>query len=85
MIKSCISSERIVVSSFDNGYGIPVLFGAAYFKELEALHMDVGAKSIVNKHLDRVIKLDAPEAAIDLDTEQSYTYYYHTFGIESLK
>lgn len=83
LIKSCISTDRIVVSSFNNGYGIPVVFGTVYFKELEALQMDVGAKSIVNKHLDRIIQLDAPEAAIDLDTEQRYKHYYHTFGIES--
>ncbi len=82
LIYSCINNERIVVSSFGTGRGIPVVFGKIYFNELSTLTEDVGAKSIVNKHLNRLIQIDAPEAAIDLDTEERYAQYYHTHGIE---
>lgn len=82
LIYSCINNERIVVSSFGAGRGIPVVFGKIYFNELSTLTEDVGAKSIVNKHLNRLIQIDAPEAAIDLDTEERYAQYYHTHGIE---
>jgi molybdenum cofactor cytidylyltransferase len=82
LIYSCINNERIVVSSFGTGRGIPVVFGKIYFNELSTLTEDVGAKSIVNKHLNRLIQIDAPEAAIDLDTEERYAQYYHIHGIE---
>ena len=82
LINSCINRERIVVSSFKNGRGIPVVFDKTYFDELSSLTEDVGAKSVVKNHLDRLIQIDAPEAAIDLDTKERYELYYHTHGIE---
>ena len=85
LIYSCINENRIVVSSFDNGRGIPVVFDKIYFDELSTLTKDVGAKSIVKKHLDRLIQIDAPEAAIDLDTKERYDLYYNTHGIDRNK
>ena len=81
LINSCINSGRIITSSYSGGSGIPVVFDKIYFSELSTLSEDVGAKSIVKKHLDRLIQIDAPEAAIDLDTEERYEQYYHTHGI----
>ena len=85
LIYSCINRNRIVVSSFDNGRGIPVVFDKIYFDELSTLTKDIGAKSIVKKHLDRLVQIDAPEAAIDLDTKERYDLYYHTHGIDRNK
>jgi len=82
LINSCINSGRIISSSYKGGSGIPVVFDKIYFSELSTLAEDVGAKSIVKKHLDRLIQIDAPEAAFDLDTEGKYEQYYHTHGIE---
>jgi molybdenum cofactor cytidylyltransferase len=81
LINSCINDGRIIVSSYNEGQGIPVVFDKIYFNELSTLKNDVGAKSIVKNHLDRLIQIDAPEAAIDLDTKESYELYYHTNGI----
>lgn len=81
LINSCINSGRIITSSYSGGSGIPVVFDKIYFSELSTLAEDVGAKSVVKKHLDRLIQIDAPEAAIDLDTEERYEQYYHTHGI----
>lgn len=81
LINSCINNNRIVASSFHGGMGIPVVFDKAYFDELATLNNDVGAKSIVKKHLDRLIQIDSPEAAIDLDNEEIYEQYYHSYGI----
>lgn len=80
LINSCINDSRIIASSYNNGMGIPVVFGRSYFDELSILKNDVGAKSIVKNHLDRLIQIDAPEAAIDLDTKEKYEKYYHTHG-----
>ena len=59
-----------------------VVFDKIYVSELSTLEKDIGAKSIVKKHLDRLIQIDAPEAAIDLDTEERYEQYYHIHGVE---
>lgn len=82
LINSCINSDRIISSSYGDGIGIPVVFDKNYFKELSALKMDVGAKSIIKKHLGHLITLDAPEGLIDLDTKESYEKYYHTHGMD---
>jgi molybdenum cofactor cytidylyltransferase len=81
LLNSCINEGRIVASYYNEGLGIPVVFDKIYFNELGTLTHDVGAKSIVKNHLDRLIQIDAPEAAIDLDTEKRYEQYYHTYGI----
>lgn len=85
LIYSCINRGRIIVSSFENGRGIPVVFDKIYFDELSRLTEDVGAKTVVKKHLDRLVQIDAPEAAIDLDTKERYELYYHTHGIDHKK
>ncbi len=82
LINSCINNDRIVASSYNEGLGIPVVFGKTYFQELGSLKNDMGAKSIVRNHLDRLIQIDAPEAAIDLDTEERYKLFYQTHGIK---
>lgn len=81
LINSCINEGRIVASSYNEGLGIPVVFDKIYFNELGTLTRDVGAKSIVKNHMDRLIQIDAPEAAIDLDTKEIYELYYQTHGI----
>ncbi len=81
LINSCINDGRIIATSYNDGLGIPVVFDKLYFKELSTLENDVGAKSIVKNHLDRLIQIDAPEAAIDLDTKERYELYYHTHGM----
>ena len=83
LINSCINNNRIIASSYNNGFGIPVVFDQIYFQELSNLKMDVGAKSVIKNHLDRLILIDAPEAAIDLDTKERYDQYLPTHGISS--
>lgn len=80
LINSCINIERIVASSYEGDIGIPAVFAKEYFNELGTLNKDVGAKSVVKKHLDHLIRLDAPEAGIDLDTKEKYEKYYQTYG-----
>lgn len=77
---SCISTDRIIASSYGNEIGVPVLFGKYFFNELKELKHDHGAKSIVQKHLSKMVQLDAPNGLIDLDTMDKYNRYYAAFG-----
>ncbi|MEX2326091.1 MAG: nucleotidyltransferase family protein, partial [Pseudomonadales bacterium] len=50
--------------------GHPVLFDRAYFDELELLEGDVGAKSVIDAHPDKVITVEVDDENIfrDIDT-----------------
>ncbi len=80
LINSCINSKRIIASYYNNDLGVPVVLGAEYFAELKSLQEDVGAKSIIKKHLEHLIRMDAAYGAIDLDTKERYERFYSTHG-----
>jgi len=80
LINSSINKERIVCSYYNDSPGVPVVFDRIYFEQLKLLNEDYGAKSIIKKHLDHMICMDAPDGAIDLDTKDEYEKYYHTHG-----
>ena len=80
LVMSCISQDRIIVSSYGDQVGVPALFGKNFFSELKELKHDYGAKSVIQKHLSKMIQLDAPNGLIDLDTMEQYNHYYTAFG-----
>jgi molybdenum cofactor cytidylyltransferase len=80
LINSCINHERIIASSYAKGFGIPAVFGKAYFTELKSLGQDIGAKSVIKNHLDHVVLIDDPLAEFDLDTKEVYDKYHSMYG-----
>lgn len=80
LINSCISRDRIVAASYEKGYGIPAVFGRNYFQELSVLNQDIGAKTVIKKHLEHLILIDDPMAEIDLDTIELYNTYHAKYG-----
>jgi molybdenum cofactor cytidylyltransferase len=66
------ANARIVASEYNNTLGVPALFDRIWFDELRSLSGDKGAKSIINRHLNDVAKLYAPESGIDIDTIADY-------------
>jgi molybdenum cofactor cytidylyltransferase len=69
------AAERkpIVASRYNFTFGVPALFGREIFDELMTLEGDAGAKSVIKKHLkEKVAFVDAPEAALDIDTMEQY-------------
>ncbi|WP_077338055.1 nucleotidyltransferase family protein [Pseudocolwellia agarivorans] len=48
--------------------GPPTIFPKKYFSELSLLSGEKGAKALMMKQIDQVIKVNLPEAFIDLDT-----------------
>jgi len=80
LINSCIDKNRIVSSYYENGAGVPTVFGNQYVEELGSLTGDSGAKVIIKRHLKHLIPMDAPYGAIDLDTQEIYEMYLRTHG-----
>jgi molybdenum cofactor cytidylyltransferase len=58
----------VVASRYGGSYGVPALFGKAHFAELATLEGAVGAKQVIQKHLQKVHLLPFPEGEIDVDT-----------------
>ncbi|WP_027137328.1 nucleotidyltransferase family protein [Gaetbulibacter saemankumensis] len=69
--------DQILATSYIDGEkGVPVLFDAIYFKELEALNGDIGAKQILKAHESKVKILFGGTKNIDLDTQTEYKAAY---------
>lgn len=64
------SKDPIIYPTYNGKPGHPVLFDRAYFDELELLEGDVGAKSVIDAHPDKVITVEVDDENIfrDIDT-----------------
>ena len=50
--------------------GVPAVFPRSAFRELGELRGDVGARVLLRRNSDRVVRVPMPSAAIDLDTPE---------------
>ncbi|MBV9911728.1 MAG: hypothetical protein JOZ93_04095, partial [Sinobacteraceae bacterium] len=50
--------------------GAPAIFPRAMFSELSALRGDVGARQLLQRNPDRVVRVPMASAAIDVDTPE---------------
>jgi molybdenum cofactor cytidylyltransferase len=66
------TAREIVASSYGGTFGVPALFGKAFFPELVRLKNDAGAKQVIQRHLARVHLLPFPQGEIDLDTPADF-------------
>lgn len=63
--------SQVCVPTHQGRRGNPVLWGAAFFAELQALGGDRGAKSLLAKHADRLheVEVGSPGILVDVDTQ----------------
>lgn len=64
------SSKGIVACKYSRTFGVPMLFGKAYFKELMELTGDEGAKKTALVHEDDMEFVSFPKGKVDIDTEE---------------
>lgn len=67
--QSAASGKGIVASKYADTLGTPVLFSKAYFRELESLSGDVGAKALIKKHASNLCEVIFENGDVDIDTE----------------
>jgi len=67
-------TKQIVISKSENGWiGPPVLFDSCYFKDLEQLRGEEGAKSILKKvPKSTIVTIDAGAKLSDIDSKEAY-------------
>ena len=64
--------QSFVASDYGKKNGVPAVFPKQYFKELERLSGDQGAKELLNSPATSVIKVDARDRVWDIDTPEEY-------------
>lgn len=68
-----INSQYIVASKYPNEIlGVPALFDKYYFKDLELLTEDKGAKAILKRYTNNVATVNGSKLLVDIDTEEAY-------------
>lgn len=60
----------IAASLYSRTVGVPAIFPRWCFSDLMALRGDHGARSVLHRHSDRLVRVPMPDAAIDLDTPE---------------
>jgi len=66
------NADVIAASTYQNTIGVPVLFGKAWFTELQALEGEEGAKKMLLKYHDQVIAVPFAQGGVDIDTPEDY-------------
>jgi molybdenum cofactor cytidylyltransferase len=66
--------EEIVVPFYGKKRGNPVLFDRSYIRKLSKLRGDVGGRSVIDRHPDKVIRVRTRSEAVvtDIDTWEEY-------------
>ena len=62
--------DHIVCTTHDGIPGPPSIFPASCFPELQALSGDRGARSVLERHAERVVRVPSAAASVDIDTPQ---------------
>jgi molybdenum cofactor cytidylyltransferase len=68
-----LEGRAIVVPTRHGKRGNPVLWGRAYFPEMQAVAGDVGARHLIGQHADAVVEVETPDdaALVDIDTPEA--------------
>jgi len=62
---------KITASEYSKHSGVPAVFPTSYFKQLQLLKGDKGAKDVLNVHKANVISIKS-EKLMDIDTQEEY-------------
>lgn len=62
--------EWLIAASYAGHTGVPAVFPRWTFQDFYELRGDTGARAILERHTDRVLRVPMPNAAIDIDTPE---------------
>jgi molybdenum cofactor cytidylyltransferase len=62
--------ESIVAAFYESTTGVPAIFPRTMFSSLTELRGDQGARALIHRHRDRVVRVPMASAAIDIDTPE---------------
>jgi molybdenum cofactor cytidylyltransferase len=62
--------QYIAAALYAGTLGAPAIFPRAAFRELAELRGDAGARALLRRNADRVVRVPMPSAAVDVDTPE---------------
>jgi molybdenum cofactor cytidylyltransferase len=62
--------QYIAAALYSGTTGVPAIFPRSMFQALLQLRGDTGARSLLRRNTDRVVRVPMPSAAIDIDTPE---------------
>ncbi len=62
--------QYIVAALYAGTTGVPAIFPRNMFRELAELRGDTGARALLRRSADRVVRVPMPSAALDIDTPE---------------
>jgi len=62
--------DFIVAAFYESTTGVPAIFPRTMFSSLTELRGDQGARALIHRHRDRVVRVPLASAAIDIDTPE---------------
>ena len=62
--------QYIAAALYSGTTGVPAIFPRSLFQALLQLRGDTGARSLLRRNTDRVVRVPMPSAAIDIDTPE---------------
>jgi molybdenum cofactor cytidylyltransferase len=78
------SDKSIVVPTFSQARGTPVLFERSRFDDLAALSGDVGGRAVIARFPSEVkpVEVASPSVFLDVDTPEDYERYCSTHAVD---
>lgn len=70
----------VAAAQYGATIGVPAIFPQHLFGELSALRGDSGARALIKRHADHLVKVPMPSAAFDLDTPDDLLELTSTAG-----
>jgi molybdenum cofactor cytidylyltransferase len=62
--------EYVAAALYAGGMGVPAVFPRSRFRDLSELRGDVGARALLQRSPDRVVRVPMESAALDIDTPE---------------
>ncbi|MCM4166286.1 hypothetical protein DHD08_01170 [Arenibacter sp. H213] len=66
------TDHSIIATQYTHGNGVPAIFGASHFLELQQLNTDSGARDIIRLHTEKLLNIDPKGKTADVDTYEEY-------------
>lgn len=80
LINNYIDKNKIIVSSYEKGFGVPAVFDKRYFAKLSDLGSDTGAKELIKANTQDLFIVNSKGATLDMDTYEVYSSYFDRYG-----
>ncbi len=81
LIKDFSSGNKTIIATKynDSKPGVPALFDKFYFKDLNDLNLDFGAKQLISRYSENVISIKNEQSRLDIDTPEQYQNLYKAY------